>query len=44
MVKTTSKRQEVTCYSRVNGWYVPVKNFNKGKASEWNDRKTYIVE
>lgn len=35
------KRQECIVYSRVNGWLTPVKNFNKGKKSEWSDRQTY---
>ena len=38
------KRQECTIYSRVVGWMTPVKNFNPGKKSEWNDRKTYNNE
>ena len=28
-------------YSRVVGYYRPVKNWNKGKRSEWADRKPY---
>jgi anaerobic ribonucleoside-triphosphate reductase len=38
------KRQECQVYSRVNGWYTPINNWNKGKQSEYADRKTYNVE
>jgi ribonucleoside-triphosphate reductase len=39
----TNKRTECTVYSRVVGWLTPVSNWNKGKKSEYNDRKTYGV-
>lgn len=39
-----TKRQECTVYSRVVGWITPTKCWNKGKKSEWNDRKTYEVK
>jgi|GEM_PF-1684898 len=35
------QRQECMVYSRVVGWITPVKNWNKGKKSEYADRKTY---
>jgi ribonucleoside-triphosphate reductase len=35
------QRQECTIYSRVVGWYTPTKCWNKGKQSEFQDRKTY---
>lgn len=35
------KRFPVICYSRVVGWFTPVKNFNPGKAAEYKDRKVY---
>ena len=39
-----TERQECVVYSRVVGWLTPVQNFNKGKAAEYKDRKTYKVE
>jgi anaerobic ribonucleoside-triphosphate reductase len=38
------KRQECTVYSRVVGWLTPTKNYNKGKTSEYLDRKTYKIK
>lgn len=38
------KRQDCIIYSRIVGWYSPVQNWNKGKKSEFGDRKTYQVE
>jgi ribonucleoside-triphosphate reductase len=38
-----TERQECIVYSRVVGWLTPVKNWNKGKKSEYGDRKTYDV-
>ncbi len=38
-----TKRQECEIYSRVNGWYTPVTRWNKGKRSEWVDRKEYKI-
>ena len=37
-------RFPVTCYSRVVGWFAPVKSFNKGKASEYKDRKEFKIK
>lgn len=34
----------VEVYSRVCGFFRPVKNWNKWKKSEFEDRKTYSVE
>lgn len=34
----------VTCYSRVVGWFAPVKSFNKGKAQEYKDRKEFKIK
>ena len=31
------------CYSRVTGYYRPVKNWNKGKQEEFNDRAMFKV-
>ena len=39
-----TNRQECSVYARVVGWITPVKNWNKGKQSEFCDRKTYQVE
>ena len=38
------KRVPVDCYSRVVGFYTPVRLWNKGKKAEWAERKTYLVE
>ncbi len=38
-----NKRQECTVYSRVVGWFTPVKQFNPGKQSEYKDRKLYVL-
>ena len=38
------KRFPVICYSRVVGWLTPVKNYNPGKTSEYNDRKTFKIK
>ncbi len=36
--------QECDVYSRVVGFHTPVRRWNKGKAAEWKDRKTFVVE
>ncbi len=38
------KRQECIVYSRCCGWLSPVKNWNKGKISEYNDRKVFEIK
>lgn len=38
------ERQECVVYSRVVGYLAPVKNWNKGKKSEFADRKTFSVD
>lgn len=35
---------ETEVYSRVCGYHRPVKNWNKGKRSEFEDRKMFDVE
>ena len=35
---------ETEVYSRITGYYRPVKNWNAGKTQEFKDRKTYKVE
>ena len=35
---------ETEVYSRITGYYRPVKNWNAGKAQEYKDRRTYAVE
>lgn len=39
-----NNRTECLIYSRVTGWLSPVKNWNKGKASEFKDRKCYDID
>ena len=36
--------KETEVYSRITGYYRPVKNFNDGKAQEFKDRKVYNIE
>ena len=36
--------KETEVYSRITGYYRPVKNWNDGKAQEFKDRKTYVPE
>lgn len=35
---------ETEVYSRVVGYFRPVKNWNKGKREEYKDRKTFKVQ
>lgn len=35
--------EEVEVYSRITGYYRPVKNWNKGKTQEYGDRKEYVI-
>lgn len=35
-------KEETEVYSRITGYYRPVKNWNAGKTQEYNDRKEYI--
>ncbi len=44
MAPTKIQRQECIVYSRVVGWLTPVKNYNRGKAAEYKDRKTFKVD
>jgi ribonucleoside-triphosphate reductase len=44
MAPTQIQRQECIVYSRVVGWLTPVKNYNRGKAAEYKDRKTFKVD
>lgn len=36
--------QSCDVYSRVVGFHTPIQRWNKGKAAEWKDRKTFVVE
>jgi ribonucleoside-triphosphate reductase (formate) len=36
--------EKTEVYSRITGYYRPVQNWNKGKAQEFKDRKTYEIE
>ncbi|MBD3247780.1 hypothetical protein GF382_00635 [Candidatus Falkowbacteria bacterium] len=44
MSPTKTKRQECIVYSRVVGWITPTRNWNKGKRSEFTDRRTFVVD
>ena len=35
---------ETEVYSRVSGYFRPVKNWNRGKREEFRERKTYLAE
>ncbi len=37
-------KKETEVYSRITGYYRPVKNWNEGKAQEFKDRKLYVIE
>ncbi len=39
-----AKRQSCEVYSRVVGYYRPVKQWNDGKAAEFIDRSTFKIE
>ena len=39
---TCGKETEV--YSRITGYYRPVKNWNAGKAQEYKERRSYVIE
>jgi anaerobic ribonucleoside-triphosphate reductase len=39
-----TKRQECLIYTRVVGWITPTSRWNKGKKSEFVDRKTFKIE
>ena len=36
--------QPCDVYSRVVGFHTPINRWNKGKAEEWKDRKTFVVK
>ncbi len=36
--------EETEVYTRIVGYYRPVKNWNRGKKSEYNDRMTYVCD
>jgi hypothetical protein len=36
--------QETEVYSRIVGYYRPIKNWNDGKRAEFSDRKEFIVD
>jgi anaerobic ribonucleoside-triphosphate reductase len=35
--------KETEVYSRITGYYRPVKNWNEGKTQEFHDRQTYLI-
>ncbi len=38
------ERQPVECWTRVMGYFRPYSQFNKGKKSEFNDRKWFLED
>ena len=40
---TGNKRIECLVFSRIVGYYQPVRQWNKGKQKEWKDRVNYTV-
>ena len=36
--------KETEVYSRITGYYRPVKNWNAGKVAEFHSRKTYVID
>lgn len=36
--------EEVEVYSRVVGYFRPIKQWNAGKKEEWKDRQLYAVQ
>lgn len=38
------ERQPVECWTRVMGYFRPYSQFNKGKKSEFNERKWFVEE
>ena len=43
MLSTSDKKIPVEVYSRVVGYYRPVKQWNKGKQEEFKLRKSYRI-
>ena len=39
-----NERQAVECWTRVMGYFRPYSQFNKGKKSEFNERKWFVEE
>lgn len=39
----SNQRTPCIVYARVVGWITPVRNFNKGKKAEYEDRKEYEI-
>lgn len=44
MSPTKTKRQECIIYSRVVGWMTPIRNWNKGKQAEFDQRKEFVID
>lgn len=40
-IKICNEKTEI--YSRVCGFFRPIKNYNKGKAQEFKERRTYSL-
>ena len=44
IILSDEERQPVECWTRVMGYLRPVSQFNKGKQSEFNERKWFTEE
>jgi len=44
VILSDDERQPVECWTRVMGYLRPVSQFNKGKQSEFNERKWFTEE
>jgi hypothetical protein len=44
IILSDDERQPVECWTRVMGYLRPVSQFNKGKQSEFNERKWFTEE
>jgi len=44
IVLKDEERQEVECWTRVMGYFRPVSQFNKGKQSEYKERKWFTED
>ena len=42
--KYSDQRQSVECWTRVMGYFRPVSGYNKGKQSEFKERKWFTEE
>lgn len=40
----TVQGRETEVYTRIVGYYRPLRNWNKGKSEEYGDRKLFIIQ